>query len=145
MPTKVCLVNAMVFPVVMFAVSWTARRSKPVYPKGNQSWIFIGRADAEAENPILWPRTDSFEKALMLWKIEMGGEGDNRGWDSWMASLTWQIWVWTSSRNWWWIGKPGVLLSMGSQGVRHDWVTELNWTKDNMSRKKYVNSLIYFK
>ena len=54
------------------------------------------------------------------------GEADDRGWDGWIASLTRWTWVWASSRNWWWTGKPGVLQPMGSQRVRHDWVTELN-------------------
>ena len=53
------------------------------------------------------------------------GEGDDRGWDSWMASLTQWTWVWASSRSWWWTGKPGVLQSMESQRFRHNWVTEL--------------------
>ena len=57
----------------------------------------------------------------------MGGEGDDRGWDGWMASPTQWTWVWVSSGSWWWTGKSGVLQSMGSQRVRHDWVTELNW------------------
>ena len=56
------------------------------------------------------------------------GEGDDRGWDGWMASLTRWTWVWVNSRSWWWTGRPGVLWFMGSQRVRHDWVTELNWT-----------------
>ena len=56
-----------------------------------------------------------------------GGEGDDRGWDGWMASLTQWTRVWASSGSWWWTGKPGVLQSMGLQRVRHDWVTELNW------------------
>ena len=72
-------------------------------------------------------RTDSFEKTLMLGKSE-GGEGDDRGWDGWMASLTQWTWVWASSGSWWWTGRPGVLQSVGSQRVRHEWVTELNWT-----------------
>ena len=58
-------------------------------------------------------------------RLRAGGEGDDRGWDGWMASLTWWTWVWASSRSWWWTGKPGVLQSMGSQRVGHDWVTEL--------------------
>ena len=69
---------------------------QPVHPKGDQSWIFIGRTDAEAETPVLchlMRRADSFEKPLMLGKIEAGGEGDDRGWDSWMASPTQWIWV----------------------------------------------------
>ena len=56
-----------------------------------------------------------------------GGEGDDRGWDGWMASLTWWTWVWVNSRNWWWTGRPGVLWFMGSQRVGHNWGTELNW------------------
>ena len=54
------------------------------------------------------------------------GEGDDRGWDGWIASATWWAWVWVNSRSWWWIGRPGVLLFMGSQRVRHNWATELN-------------------
>ena len=54
-------------------------------------------------------------------------ETADRGWDGWMASLTQWTWVWVSSGSWWWTGRPGVLQSMGSQGVRHDWATELNW------------------
>ena len=60
-------------------------------------------------------------------RLRVRGEGDNRGWDGWMASLTWWTWVWVNSRIWWWTGKPGVLQSMGSQRVRDDWGTELNW------------------
>ena len=74
---------------------------KPVHPKGNQSWIFIGRIDAEAEAPILWPmqRTDSLEKTLMVGKIEGRRRRDNRGWDGWMASSTQWTWVWVNSRS----------------------------------------------
>ena len=72
-------------------------------------------------------RTDSFEKTLMLGKIEGGGEGDHRG-DGWMASPTQWTWVWVNSGSWWWTGRPGVLRFMGSQRVGHDWATELNWT-----------------
>ena len=56
-----------------------------------------------------------------------GGEGDNRGWDSWMASPTRWSWVWVSSGSWWWTGKPGMLQSMGPQRVGHHWATELSW------------------
>ena len=52
----------------------------------------------------------------------------NRGWDGWMASLTWWMWIWVNSGSWWWTGRPGMLHFMGSQRVGHDWVTELNWT-----------------
>ena len=74
-------------------------------------------------------RSDSFEKTLILRKVEGRGEGENRGWDGWMASLTQWTWVWVNSRSWWWTESPGVLQSMESQRVRHDWATELNWTE----------------
>ena len=71
-------------------------------------------------------------KELTHWKrpwcwerFKAGGEGDDRGWDGWMESPTQWTWVWASSRSWWWTGKPGVLQSMGSQRVGHDWATEL--------------------
>ena len=71
---------------------------------------------------------DSFEKTLMLERLKAGGAGDDRGWDGWMASPTQWRCVWVNSGNWWWTGRPGVQQSMGSQRVRRDWVTELNWT-----------------
>ena len=77
----------------------------------------------------LMQRTDSFEKTLMLGKIEGRRRRGNRGWDGWMTSLTQWTCVWVNSGSWWWIGRPGVLQSMGSQRVRHDWATELNWTE----------------
>ena len=120
LPKKVCLVKAMVFPVVMYGCeSWTMKKAehwrtdafellkktlespldckeiKPVNPKGNQSWIFIGRTDAEAEAPILWPPD---AKNWLIWKdlywerLKAGGEGDDRGWNGWLASLT--QWTW---------------------------------------------------
>ena len=70
-------------------------------------------------------RPDSFEKNLRLGRLKAGGEGDNRGWAGWMAQWTW---VWASSGSWWWTGKPGVLPSMGSQRVGHNWVIELKPT-----------------
>ena len=82
----------------------------------------------------MW-RTDSFEKTLMLGKIEEGRRGD-RGWDGWKASPTQWTWVWVNSRSWWWTGRPGMLQSMGSQRVRHDWATELNWKKCLLKTKK---------
>jgi len=104
---------------------------QPVHPKGDQSWVFIGRTDVEAETPILWPPD---VKSWLIWKdpdswerLRTGGEGDDRGWDDWMASLTQWTWVWMDSGIWWWTGRPGVLRLMESQRVGHDWVTELNW------------------
>ena len=61
--------------------------------------------------------------------LKAGGEGDDRGWDGWMASSTQWTWARVSSISWWWIGKPGMLQSMGSQRVRYDWATKLNWTE----------------
>ena len=75
----------------------------------------------------LMRRGDSLEETLMLGGIGAGGEGDDRGWDGWMASLTRWTWVWVNSGSWWWTGRSGVLRFMGSQRVGHDWVTELNW------------------
>ena len=101
---------------------------KPVNPKGNQSWIFIGRNDAEA--PILWPPD---VKNWLIRKDPDGGK--NRGWDGWMASLTRWTWVWVSSGSWWWTGKPGVLQSMGPQS----WTWLSDWTEvieENNSKKK---------
>ena len=104
---------------------------KPVSPKGNQSWIFIGRTDVEAEAPILWPPD---AKNWFIGKDPHAGkdwrqeEKGTTGWDRWMASLTRWTWVWASSGSWWWTGKTGMLQSMGSQRVGHDWATELtNW------------------
>ena len=104
---------------------------KPVHPKGNQPWILIGRTDAEAEVPILWPldaKNWLIGKKLWCWARWKAEEGDNRGWDDWMASPTQWTWVWANSRNWWWIGKPDKLQSMESQRVGHNWGTELNQT-----------------
>ena len=104
---------------------------QPVHSKGDQSWVFIGRTDAEAETPILWPPHGKSWLTGKDWCWEglgAGEEGDDRRWDSWMASLTWWTWVWVNSGSWWWTGRPGLLWIMGSQRVRHDWVTELNWT-----------------
>ena len=100
---------------------------KPVNPKGNQSWIFIGRTDAEAEAPILWlpnARTDSLEKTLILGKIEGRRRRGRQRTGAWMASLTQQTWVWANSRRRWRTGKPCVLQYMGSQRVGHDSVTK---------------------
>ena len=108
---------------------------KPVHPKGNQLWILSGRTDAGAETPVLWPphvKSWLIGKRPWCWEgLGTGGEGDDRGWDGWMALPTQWTWIWGS---WWWTGRPGVLLFMGSQRVRHDWVTELNWTDTILNR-----------
>ena len=75
---------------------------------------------------VTWCEELTHWKRPWCWeRLKAGGEGDNRGWDGWMASLTQWIWIWASSRSWWWTGKPGVLQSMRFQRVRHDWATEL--------------------
>ena len=74
-------------------------------------------------------------KRLWCWEgLGAGGEGDNRGWDGWMASLTQWTWVWVNSRSWWWTGRPGMLRFMGSQRVGHDWVTDLIWRNGQHKR-----------
>ena len=109
---------------------------QPVYPKGNQSWIFTGRTDVQAETPILWPPEAKSWLIGKNWcreRLKAGREGDNRGWDGWMASPTRWTWVWARSGIWWWTGKPGMLQSKGSQRVTtkcehhsaHHWATEL--------------------
>ena len=76
------------------------------------------------------------EKAFSVLK-KAGGEGDDRGWDGWMASLTRWTWVWANSGSLWWTGRPGVLRFMGLQRVRHNWATELNWTEWSLKRTLY--------
>ena len=163
LPIMVHLVEAIVFPVVMYGCeSWDYKESwapknwclwtvilektlespldckeiQLVHPKRNQSWVFIRRTDAEVElqyfgHPM--QRTDSLEKTLMLGKTE---SRRRRGWNGWMASLTWQTWVWVSSGSLWWTGRPGVLQCMESQRVRHDWVTELTHSSHSCSTIK---------
>ena len=100
---------------------------KPVHPKGNQSWTFIGRTDVEAEAfGHLMRRTDHVKRPWCWERLKAGGERDNRAWAGWMASLTQWTWAWVNSGSWWWTGRPSVLQSMGCW-VRHNWATELNW------------------
>ena len=156
LPTKICLVKAMVFPVVMYGCEldykeswvpenwcfWTVvlektlespldcKEIQPVYPKGDQSWIFIGRTDAETETPVIWPPD---MKNWLIWKDPDAmkdwrwEEKGTAGWDGGMASLTRWTWVWVSSGRCCWTGKAGVLQSMGLQRVGQDWATELNF------------------
>ena len=109
--------------------SLDCKEIKPVNPKGNQPWIFIGRADAEAEVPILWlPDAKNYligkdPDAGKDWRQEE--KGTTEEWGGWMASLTQCTWVWASSRSWWWTVEPGTLQSVGSQRVGHRWT--MNW------------------
>ena len=102
---------------------------QPVHPKGDQSWVFTGRTDVEVETPntlATWCEELTHLKRPWCWeRLRAGGEGDDRGWDGWMASPTQWRWVWVDSRSWWWTGRPGTLWSMGSRRVGHDWATEL--------------------
>ena len=107
--------------------SFDCKEIQPVHPKGDQS--FIGRTDVEAETRILATWCEELTHWKRPWcceRLRAGGEGDDRGWDGWMASLTQWTWVWVNCGNWWWTRRPGVLPFMGSKRVRHDWATELN-------------------
>ena len=110
-----------------------SKEIQPVHPKGNQSQIFIGGTDAEAETPILWPPD---VKNRLIGKDPDAGKDWRQGEKGMtedemvgMTSLTPWTWVWVSCGSWWWTGKPGMLQSMGSQRVGHNWVTELNWRR----------------
>ena len=105
---------------------------QPVHPKGDQSWVFIGRTDVEAETPILWPLD---AESWFIWKHPDAGrdwgqeekgttEDETVGWHH----RQW-TWVWVDSGSWWWTGRLGMLQFMWSQRVRHHWATELNWKK----------------
>ena len=151
--TKVCLVKAMVFPVVTYGheswaikkaehqridvfeqwcwrrllwVPWTARRSsqsilKEISPGCSLEGLML-KLKLQSFGHLM-QRTDSFEKTLMLGKMKVGEEGDNRWWDDWMASPIQWTRVWVNARSWWWTGMLGMLQSMGSR---------LHWTELNI-------------
>ena len=153
--TKVRLVKAMVFPVVMYGheswtikkaehrrinafelwcwkrylrVPWTARRSnqsilKEISPRCSLEGLML-KLKLQYFGHLM-QRADSLERPWCWERLRAGGEGDERGWDGWMASLTQWTWVWVDSGSWWWTGRPGVLRFMGLQRVGHDWATEL--------------------
>ena len=113
--------------------SWESLRLQgvqSVHPTGNQSWIFIESTDVEAETPIfghlMWS-ADSFQKTWCWERLKVGGEGDNRGWDCWMPSLTQWTWVWVNSWSWWWTRRPSVLCFWGCR--ESDMAEQLNWTE----------------
>ena len=114
---------------------------QPVHPKGISPGCSLEELMLKLKlqylGHLMW-RTDSLEKTLMLGKIEGGGDRGDRGWDGWMASPTQWKWVWVNSGSWQWTGWCVVLQSMGSQRVRHYWVTELNWTEQNFTLGKTV-------
>ena len=156
LPTKVRLVKALVFPVVMYGCeSWTVQKlsAKELMLLncgiGEDSWDSLGlqgdlTSQSERKSVLnihwkdWWWSWNSYTLAtsrqeLTHWKRPwcwegLGvGERDNRGWDGWMASPTRWTWVWVNSRTWWWTGRPGMLWFMGSQRVGHDLATELSW------------------
>ena len=119
------------------------REIQPVHPRGDQSWVFIGRTDVEAEFQY-FDHLIHLKRPWCWERLKAGGEGDGREWDDWMASLTQWTWVWVNSGSWWWTGKPGVLQSMESQRVRLTWATELNWwLLDEKRTQKYRNHIKY--
>ena len=103
---------------------------KPVHPKGNQPWIFIGRTDVESETPILRPPDAKITHLKTPWcweRLKAGGKGDDRGWDDWMASPTQWAWVWVYSWSWWWTGG---LVCYSPWGRKESDMTEcLKWTE----------------
>ena len=116
---------------------------QPVHPKGEQSWVFIGRTDVKAETPILWPpdaKSWLILKRPWCWeRLRAGGEGEHRRWDGWIASPTRWTWDWVDSGSYWCTGRPGVLRFMGSQRVGHtEW---LNWTELVCSNQKSHNEV----
>ena len=153
LPTKVCLVKAMVFPVVMYGceswtvkkgerwridafelwcwrrllrVPWTAKRSNPsVLSVHWKDWCWSWNYNTLA---TWWEELTHWKRPWCWGRLKAGGEGDDRGWGGLMASSARWTWVWASFRSWWWTGKPCLLQSMGSQRVGHNWETEMNWT-----------------
>ena len=104
---------------------------QPVHSKGDQTCVFFGRNDVKAETPVLWtPHAKSWligkdPDAGRDWRQEEKGITE----DGWVASPTQWTWVWVNSGSCWWTGRPSVLQFVGSQRVRHEWVTEMNWTE----------------
>ena len=110
---------------------WTARKSnQSILKEINPEYSLEGRMLKLKLQYFgyLMQRTDSLKPPWSWERLMVGGQGDNRGWDHWMASLSQLTWVCINSVGWWWTGRPGVLWFMGSQRVGHYWVTELNWS-----------------
>ena len=150
------IVKSMVFPVVIYVcetwtikkaeglrtdafelwcwrkllrVPWTARRSnQSILNETGPEYSLEGlMLKLKRQYLVTWCKELTHLKRPWCWeRLKVGGEGDDRVWDGWMASLTRWTWVWVSSESCWWTGRPGVLRFMGSQRVRHNWATELN-------------------
>ena len=157
LPTKVCLVKTIAFLVVMYGcLSWTVKKTERRRIDAFEVWCWrrllsVPWTARRSNQSILKEISPGISlKGMMLklklqyfghlmrrvthWKrhwhwegLGAGGEGDDRGWDGWMASPTRWTWVWVNSGSWWWTGRPGVLRFMGSQRIEHDWAAELKW------------------
>ena len=118
---------------------------QPVNPKGNQSWIFHWKDWGWSWNSntlTTWWKEPTHWKRPWCWqRLKAGGERGDRGWDGWMASPKQWTRVWVNSGSWWRTGKPGMLKSMGSQRVGHDWVAELNWLRAEINEIKNRKSV----
>ena len=107
---------------------WTARRSKQsILKEISPEYSLEGLTLKLQYFGYLTEELTHWKRRWCCGRLKAGGEGDGREWDDWMASPTWWTWIWASSRHWWWTGKPGMLQSMGSQRVGHDWLARLNW------------------
>ena len=126
----------------LLRVPWIARSNLSILKEINPEYSLEGlmlRLKFQYFGHLM-RRTDSFEKTLRMGKIEGGRKRGRQRCNSWMASPTKWTWVWVNSGRWWWTGRPGMLWFMGAQRVRHDWVTELNWT-DFLSHVWHLFSL----
>ena len=126
----------------LLRVPWTARRSnqsilKEINPEYSLEGLML---KLKPNTWATWWEVTHWKRPWCWERLKAGGEGDDKGCDVWMASLTWWTWVWASSGSWWWTGKPGVLQSMESQRVGHDWATELNWRHFWGSKELLFNS-----
>ena len=116
----------------LLRVLWTARRSnQSILKEISPEYSLEGRMWSWSSNTLAtWCKELTHWKRPWCWeKLKAGGKEEDRGCDGWMASPTQCTWVWAGSRSWWWTAKLGMLQSMGSQRVRYDWVTELNWSE----------------
>ena len=131
----------------LLRVPWTARRSnqsilKEVSPEYSLERLML---KLKLQYFAIWCKELTHWKRPWCWeRLKAEGEGNDRGWDSWMASPTRWIWVWASSGSRWWTAKPGILQSMGSQWVRHNWATELNWNHQGSQAHGFLRYLAPF-
>ena len=111
---------------------------QPVHSKRDQSWWKDWCWSWNSNTLATWCKELTHEKRLWFWeRLKARGEGDDRGWDDWMASPTLWTWVWVNSESWWWTGRPGMLQSMRLQRVGHDW---MNWTELNWGQSRVIHN-----